>query len=97
MLSLTLKCWYKNDRILKTVHDFSLWKEKVSNQRFCYAVLLWNMYHEGNENFNRIILAVHCHLNKKIYKVMEKVLHEIFGSGQQENMERSNALCIMLE
>jgi hypothetical protein len=23
---------------------------------------------------------------------MEKVLHEIFGSGQQENMKRSNAL-----
>jgi len=55
------------------------------------------MYHEGNENSNRIILAVHCHLNKKIYKMVEKVFHEIFGSGQQENMERSNALCIMLE
>ena len=125
MLSLTLKCWYKNARILKTVLEFSLWKEKVSNQsyelnarhpdvflmtintykwkssvltviymyllsnqRFCYAVLLWNMYHEGNENSSRIILAVQCPLNKKIYKIVEKVLHEIFGSGQQENVKR---------
>jgi hypothetical protein len=37
-------------------------------------------------------VTVQCHLNKKIYKIMEKVLHEIFGSGQQENMKRSNAL-----
>jgi len=50
------------------------------------------MYHEGNENSNRIILAVQCHLNKKIYKIVEKILHEKFGSGQQENMKRSNAL-----